>query len=184
MERISLPKAHRTHRRDLPIPQYHPFLKCGAQCENIPKVIPRFTVWPSAYLATKGVGNRRNNKFEDPYRWWGTTVSYILARVEYMGHTVNFKTCYRDKHRKQAPKEDWKIFENTYEAINEYPLSTTSMLSEPHFGHLMSMFSMGHPQCGQTVALFEIVRPHSQQRKSAIIIIPSFSKFITLCHVI
>ena len=75
---------------------------------------------PSAYLAAKGVGNRRNSKFEDPYRWWGTTVSYILARVEYMGHTVNFKTfktCYRDKHRKQAPKEDWKIFENTHEAI-------------------------------------------------------------------
>ena len=47
---------------------------------------------PSAYLAAKGVGNRRNSKFEDPYRWWGTTVSYILARVEYMGHTVNFKT--------------------------------------------------------------------------------------------
>ena len=75
---------------------------------------------PSAYLAAKGVGNRRNSKFEDPYRWWGTTVSYILARVEYVGHTVNFKTfktCYRDKHRKQAPKEDWKIFENTHEAI-------------------------------------------------------------------
>ena len=47
---------------------------------------------PSAYLAAKGVGNCRNSKFEDPYRWWGTTVSYILARVEYMGHTVNFKT--------------------------------------------------------------------------------------------
>ena len=40
---------------------------------------------PSAYLAAKGAGNRRNSKFEDPYRWWGTTVSYILARVEYMG---------------------------------------------------------------------------------------------------
>ena len=47
---------------------------------------------PSAYLAAKGVGNRRNSKFEDPYRWWGTTVSYIFARVEYIGHTVNFKT--------------------------------------------------------------------------------------------
>ena len=39
---------------------------------------------PSAYLAAKGVGNRRNSKFEDPYRRWGTTVSCILARVEYM----------------------------------------------------------------------------------------------------
>ena len=75
---------------------------------------------PSAYLSAKGAENRRNNKFEDLCRWWGTTVSCILARVEYMGHTVNFKafkTCCRDKHRKQAPKEDWRIFENTHEAI-------------------------------------------------------------------
>ena len=74
---------------------------------------------PSAYLAAKGVGNRRNSKFEDPYRWWGTTVSYILARVEYMGHTVNFrssKKSYRDKRVKNDPS-DWLIFENTHEAI-------------------------------------------------------------------
>ena len=49
------------------------------------------------------MGNRRNNKFEDPYRWWGTTVSYILARVEYMGHTVNFKTCYQDDPAQDRP---------------------------------------------------------------------------------
>ena len=29
---------------------------------------------PSAYLAERGAGNRRNNDFSDPYRWWGTTV--------------------------------------------------------------------------------------------------------------
>ena len=58
---------------------------------------------PSAYLAAKGVGNRRNNKFEDSYRWWGTTVSYILARVEYMGHTVNFKDL-QDLLPGQAPQ--------------------------------------------------------------------------------
>ena len=76
-------------------------------------------LYPSAYLAAKGVGNRRNSKFEDPYRWWGTTVSYILARVEYMGHTVNFrssKKSYRDKRVKNDPS-DWLIFENTHEAI-------------------------------------------------------------------
>lgn len=38
------PKAHRTRRRDLPIPQYHPFLKWGAQGEKPPKMIPSFTV--------------------------------------------------------------------------------------------------------------------------------------------
>jgi len=39
-----LPKAHRTRRRDLPVPQYHPFHKWGAQGEKNPKMIPRFTV--------------------------------------------------------------------------------------------------------------------------------------------
>ena len=39
-----LPKAHRTRRRDLPIPQYRPFSKRSLQSENIPKLIPSFTV--------------------------------------------------------------------------------------------------------------------------------------------
>lgn len=75
---------------------------------------------PSYYLAQRGMGNRKSNSFPDPYRWWGTTVSYILSRMEYMGHTVNFKTFknhYRDKSRKKADQKDWKIFENTHEAI-------------------------------------------------------------------
>ena len=75
---------------------------------------------PSAYLAGQGAGNYRNRDFADPYRWWGTTVSYILNRMEYMGHTVNFKTektSFRDKRRYLTPKDSWVIFENTQEAI-------------------------------------------------------------------
>ena len=75
---------------------------------------------PSAYLAGKGVGNYKNRVFPDPYRWWGTTVTYILNRIEYMGHTVNFKTykrSFREKNRRTAPQEEWKVFENTHEAI-------------------------------------------------------------------
>ena len=75
---------------------------------------------PSAYLAKHGAGNRRNCDFTDPYRWWGATVSYILTRMEYMGHTVNFKTektSFRDKRRHKTPKENWVIFENTQEPI-------------------------------------------------------------------
>ena len=71
---------------------------------------------PSAYLAGQGAGNYRNRDFADPYRWWGTTVSYILNRMEYMGHTVNFKTektSFRDKRRHLTPKDSWVIFENT-----------------------------------------------------------------------
>ena len=75
---------------------------------------------PSYYLAQKGVGNNKNKDFPDPYRWWGTTVTYLLSRMEYMGHTVNFKTykaSYKDKNRKLSPQEDWAIFEDTHEAI-------------------------------------------------------------------
>ena len=75
---------------------------------------------PSAYLAERGAGNRRNSDFADPCRWWGTTVSYILNRMEYMGHTVNFKTektSFRDKRRHLTPKDSWVIFENTQAPI-------------------------------------------------------------------
>lgn len=68
---------------------------------------------PSAYLAERGARNRRNNDFANPCRWWGTTVSYILNRMEYMGHTVNFKTektSFRDKRRHLTPKDSWVIF--------------------------------------------------------------------------
>lgn len=43
-----------------------------------------------------------------PYRWRGTTVTYLLGRMEYMGHTVNFKTykkSYKDKNRRPMPVE-------------------------------------------------------------------------------
>ena len=38
------PKAHRTRRRDLPIPQYYLFPERGAQDRKSPKMIPRFTI--------------------------------------------------------------------------------------------------------------------------------------------
>ena len=54
-----------------------------------------------------------------PYDWYGFTVSSMLTKPEYMGHTVNFrssKKSYRDKRVKNDPS-DWLIFENTHEAI-------------------------------------------------------------------
>jgi len=75
---------------------------------------------PSYYLSLKGMGNRVNNTFDNPFRWWGTSITYLLEREEYMGHTVNFKTfktSYKDKHRKKAPQENRLIFENTHEPI-------------------------------------------------------------------
>lgn len=48
---------------------------------------------PSYYLAQRGMGNHISNyNSTEPYLWRGTTVSNILSRQEYMGHTVNFRT--------------------------------------------------------------------------------------------
>ena len=57
---------------------------------------------------------------DNPYNWNGSTVSAILERMEYCGHTVNFKThrqSYKIKKMIENPPEQWKIFRNTHEAI-------------------------------------------------------------------
>ena len=76
---------------------------------------------PSYYLAQRGMGNHKSNyNSTEPYAWRGNTISDILSKPEYMGHTVNFRTykeSYKDKRVKMTPKEDLVIFENTQEAI-------------------------------------------------------------------
>ena len=76
---------------------------------------------PSVYLAKRGLGCRRNSAdMSRPYDWSETTVSGILSKQEYMGHTVNFryyKESYKDKKCLKRPEDEWLIFENTHEAI-------------------------------------------------------------------
>ena len=75
---------------------------------------------PGYYMAKQGLGTRKNHTFKHPYRWAATSVSCILEKPEYMGHTVNFrstKESYKDKRQTKNPKEDWLIFENTHPAI-------------------------------------------------------------------
>ena len=78
---------------------------------------------PSCYLGRRGVGNRNHSWDESrSYDWNGSEIISILQKPEYMGHTVNFRTykeSYKDKGRKEHNPEDWKIFENTQEAIVE-----------------------------------------------------------------
>ncbi len=76
---------------------------------------------PSVYMGKRGQGTQCNS-YDDsrPYDWSGTTVSNILAKPEYMGHTVNFrsyKESYKDKTAIKRPPEEWMVFENTHEAI-------------------------------------------------------------------
>ena len=73
---------------------------------------------PTAYAISQG----RNpvNKNANLKRWDGKTVSGILDKVEYCGHTVNFRThkkSYKNKKTVRNPQEEWLIFENTHEPI-------------------------------------------------------------------
>jgi site-specific DNA recombinase len=76
---------------------------------------------PSYYLAMRQQGNHKTTAdMSQPYHWCSTTVGNILAKPEYMGHTVNFrsyKKSYKDKRGIIKPPEEWLIFENTHEAI-------------------------------------------------------------------
>lgn len=55
-----------------------------------------------------------------PYFWIRETLSAILSREEYLGHTVNLRTrtkSYKDKRKVDNSKEGWLVFKNTHEAI-------------------------------------------------------------------
>ena len=57
---------------------------------------------------------------DDPYDWAPRTISGILERQEYLGHMVNFRThrqSYKSKKKIENPQSEWKIFENTHDAI-------------------------------------------------------------------
>jgi DNA invertase Pin-like site-specific DNA recombinase len=75
---------------------------------------------PSYYFAQQGIGNRKNVDEKDRYKWEPQTVSGYIELVEYMGHTVNFKTTqklYKNKQRLENSAENLVNFENTQEPI-------------------------------------------------------------------
>ena len=62
---------------------------------------------------------------DKPYHWNGNSVVNLLERMDYCGHTVNFKTfskSHKLKKRIETPKEQLAIFRNTQEAIVEEEL--------------------------------------------------------------
>ena len=72
---------------------------------------------PTAYWQFKSDGTFPDDK---PYRWSARTVADILEKIEYVGHTANFKTrrkSYKHKKKIKNDKSDWVIFENTHEPI-------------------------------------------------------------------
>ena len=79
---------------------------------------------PSYYFAKNRMVETKMD-LSEPYIWCGSTVTVILSKPEYAGHTVNFRTykeSYKDKNYKRNSEDKWKIFENTHEPIIEQGL--------------------------------------------------------------
>ena len=75
---------------------------------------------PTAHLVSLGIRENIVYTDNDAYHWEDSTVTRILQRQEYLGHTVNFKThskSYKCKKRIENDPSEWMIFENTHEPI-------------------------------------------------------------------
>ena len=76
---------------------------------------------PTAYSQAKG-RPVTNKPTANPYKWTNETVSRMLEKIEYLGHTVNFKTrkqSYKSKKKLWNDPSEWVIFENTQPPIVE-----------------------------------------------------------------
>jgi site-specific DNA recombinase len=84
------------------------------------KISNRHIMNPTAYAKAKGRNVPDNRDSGNDYRWADSTISHMLSRPEYLGHTVNFKTyrkSYKQKKQLKRDPSEWQIFENTHEAI-------------------------------------------------------------------
>ena len=74
---------------------------------------------PSEYFQSVGV-NCPTRPPAHPCNWSSGTVAGIQDRQEYVGDTVNFRTCrqsFKQKKQLDRPQEEWKVFPNTHPAI-------------------------------------------------------------------
>ena len=75
---------------------------------------------PAAHMETTAGTESRNHKYQDPFRWNTGTVSEIIRRQEYLGHTVLGKTVkdsLKSKRHVVKNPDDLLVFPNTHEAI-------------------------------------------------------------------
>lgn len=75
---------------------------------------------PSTYFSNKGIASH-GIRSREAYQWDTTTVSNILDHyLEYLGHTVNFRThrkSYKIKKTIKNSPDQWMIFKNTHTPI-------------------------------------------------------------------
>lgn len=87
------------------------------QIANI--LMERKILTPVHYMADKGL-KPITVLPSNPYQWSSTVVVKILERMDYLGHTVNFKThtkSYKNHEKIINDSDQWQVFENTHEAL-------------------------------------------------------------------
>lgn len=87
------------------------------QISNI--LTERKILCPTYYALEKG-GKPRTALPADKFTWNGPVVAKILDRMDYLGHTVNFKThvkSYKVHKTIYNSPDQWKVFEGIHEAI-------------------------------------------------------------------
>ena len=70
----------------------------------------RHVLNPTAYAKAHGRTISDNRSLIDDYTWQGSTISHMLSRPEYLGHTVNFKTyrkSYKQKKKLNNDPSEW-----------------------------------------------------------------------------
>jgi DNA invertase Pin-like site-specific DNA recombinase len=97
--------------------------------KGIEQVAARLTadkiLTPTNYWKSKGIGRAGKKSNKGPYCWQHGTIANMLAKQEYCGDIVNFKTyakSFRQKNRKQTPPEDRLVFKDVHEPIIERSL--------------------------------------------------------------
>jgi site-specific DNA recombinase len=94
---------------------------CGYGPQQIGReMMKRGYMNPTAYAKANGRSKPDTRTVGDDYTWQDSTVSHMLGRMEYLGHTVNFKTyrkSYKNKKQLKNDPSEWQVFENTHEAI-------------------------------------------------------------------
>jgi hypothetical protein len=122
------------------------------------------------------------------YAWQSRTVADILAKVEYLGHTVNFKTykkSYKSKVKVWNNPEDWLVFENTHEAIiDEQVWETVQKIRDgkrrPSRMGEMGIFS-GMVFCADCGAKLYQVRAHGWTHDKEYFVCATYRKKKGLC---
>jgi len=152
------------------------------------KLKSRKILAPAAHFESKGI-KVPAKATDDPYAWCARTVGDIMDRhLEYLGHTVNFKTrkkSYKSRKTIQNPPEEWRVFENTHapiwtEAVAEAVKQARQSRRRPTKMGEMGMFS-GMMYCADCGSILYQCRATGFQREQEYYLCSGYRKDRNFC---